>query len=262
MLQIGLFFSLLWFVPVPDGITVKLEHATAEAFDSYMRGVEARFDRQTREGPFLWVDANPARKRQVQQGQVLAEPWGTKGDVPITDGLVHDWIGAVFVRGVTLKSALPILEDYANQKNVYRPEVVDSKLLSRNGDGFKVYLRLLKKQVLTVVLDTEHDIRYERVDATRWCSKSYSTRIAEVMNPGSKSERERTPGDDHGFLWRLNSFWRFEEADGGLYVECEAVSLTRDVPTGLGWLINPIIHNLPKDSLNSTLQHTKYALTR
>jgi hypothetical protein len=260
MLQTGSFLSFLLLVPLPDAITVELGRPTVEAFDGYMRSVEARFDQQTRDGPSLWVDRSPARQRQVRQGQVLAEPWAAKGDIPITDGLVHDWIGAVFIPGATLEKSLPVLEDYDNQKNVYRPEVMDSKLLSRKDGDFKVYLRLLKKQILTVVLNSEHEVHYVRMDGTRWYSKSYSTRIAEVIDPGGRKERERPPGSDHGFLWRLNSLWRFEERDGGLYVECEAVSLTRNVPTGLGWLINPIIRALPRDSLADTLRQTKAAL--
>ena len=241
---------------------MELRRPTVEAFDAYMKTVEARFDGQTRNGPFLWVDGAAARKQQVRQGHVLAEAWDAKGDIPIADGLVHDWMGAVFVPGATLEKSLRMLEDYDNQKNVYRPDVVDSKLLSRKDNDFRVYLRLLKKQILTVVLNTEHDVRYTRVDGTRCYSKSYSTRIAEVENPGRPDEWERPVGKDHGFLWRLNSFWRFEERDGGVYVECEAVSLTRDVPVGLGWLINPIIRSLPKDSLANTLRETKIALAR
>jgi len=263
VLQTGSFlYCALLLVPLPDAITVELGRPTIEAFDAYMRTVEARFDNQTRTGPFLWLDASSSRRQQVRQGQILAEAWGPKGDVPITDGLVHDWIGAVFIPGATLDKSLRVLEDYDNQKNVYRPEVVDSKLLSRKDDDFKVYLRLLKKQILTVVLNSEHEVHYLRVSDTRWTSKSYSSRIAEVADPGRPSEREKPVGKDHGFLWRLNSFWRFEERDGGLYVECEAVSLTRDVPTGLGWLINPIIRSLPRDSLANTLRETRAALAQ
>jgi hypothetical protein len=72
--------------------------------------------------------------------------------------------------------------------------------------------------------------------------------------------RELPPGQDHGFLWRLNSYWRFEERDGGVYVECEAISLTRNVPLGLGWLVNPIIRSLPRESLANTLWATREAV--
>jgi hypothetical protein len=147
------------------------------------------------------------------------------------------------------------LEDYDNHKRIYQPEVVDSKLLSRNGNDFKIFMRLLKRKILTVVLNTYHDVHYTQLDPQRWYSRSYSTRIAEVEG-GS----ELPPGQDHGFLWRLNSYWRFEERDGGVYVECEAISLTRNVPRGLGWLVNPIIRSLPRESLANTLRATRDAM--
>ena len=83
-----------------------------------------------------------------------------------------------------------------------------------------------------------------------------------IENPGKPGEREKPPGTGEGFLWRLNSYWLFEERDGGTFVECQAISLTRDVPTGLGWIIEPIIRNLPKESLENTLRATRAALTK
>ena len=243
-------------------LTVELKPPTVEAFDDYMRKAEARVDRQTQASDFLWVDGAPERKRQALGGQVLAEPFAANGEVEIADGLIHDWVGAVFIPGATLERTLAFAEDYDHHKNFYKPEVLDSKTLSRDGDRFKIFLRLLKKKGLTVVLDTNHDVRYFRLSAQRAYSRSYSTRIAEVENAGKSSERELRPGKDHGFMWRLNSFWRFEQRDGGVYVECEAISLTRDVPTGLGWMINPIIRSLPKDSLTSTLDETRLGLER
>jgi len=153
-----------------------------------------------------------------------------------------------------------MVEDYDNHKNIYRPEIMESRLLSRHDGDFHVFLRILKKQILTVVLNTEHDVRYVRLDRTRWYSKSVTTRIAEVEDPGP-DEHELPPGNDHGFMWRLDSFWKFEERDGGVYLECRAISLTRDVPVGLGWLINPIIRSLPRESLTNTLKATRQALT-
>jgi hypothetical protein len=245
---------------LPDGIKVELKPATVEAFDAYVLSAEVRFDKEVRSDRFLWVDRAPLRRQQVRAGKLLAEPFDGKGDIRISAGLIHHWVGAVFLPGVTLDRTLALLEDYDNDKRTYKPEVVDSKLLSRKGDDYSVYLRLLKKQVLTVVLNSEYRVHYTRVDDTRQYSKSFSTRIAELESPGEPGEREMPVGNDHGFLWRLDSFWRFEERDGGVYLECEAISLTRDVPIGLGWLINPIIRTLPRESLMSTLRETRQAL--
>ncbi len=251
-----------WLAPA-DGaelMSAELKPRTLEAFNDYMRKAEARIDSQTQSGHFLWVDGAAERKRQALEGKVLAQPWAGNGDVEVADGLIHDWVGAVFIPGATLDQALKFVEDYDHHKNFYKPEVLDSKTLSRDGDQYKVFLRVLKKKILTVVLNTNHDVRYFRLDGNRAYSRSYSTRIAEVDNPGKPNERELQPGKDHGFLWRLNSFWRFEQRDGGVYVECEAISLTRDVPTGLGWMINPIIRSLPKESLAATLSETRQGL--
>jgi hypothetical protein len=242
-------------------MAAELKPRTLKAFNSYMRKAEARIESQAQSAQFLWVDGAPDRKRQALEGKALAQPFAGDGDVEIADGLVHDWVGAVFIPGVTLEQTLKFVSDYDNHKNFYKPEVLDSKTLSRDGDQFKIFLRLLKKKILTVVLNTQHEVRYFHVGATRAYSRSYATRIAEVENAGKPDERELPPGKDHGFLWRLNSFWRFEQRDGGVYVECEAISLTRDVPTGLGWMINPIIRSLPKDSLEATLAETRQGLT-
>jgi hypothetical protein len=89
---------------------------------------------------------------------------------------------------------------------------------------------------------------------------SYSTSIAEVENAGGAKEKTLPPDTGYGFLWRLYSYWRFEERDGGTYVECRAISLSRDVPFGLGWAIEPIIQKLPRESLVNTLEATRQAL--
>jgi hypothetical protein len=237
----------------------ELKPATLAAFDAYMRAAEVRL-RFDERGVFLWVDGSPERRRQALEGKALAAPWTAKGEIAVPDGLIHDWVGAVFIPGATLEKTILLAENYDNNKNVYKPEVVDSKLLSRNGDDFKVFLRLLKKKVLTVTLNTTYDVRYTRVAVNRWRADAYSVRIAEVENAGERNEREMPPGKDHGFMWRLNSFWRYEERAGGVFVECEAISLTREVPAGLGWLIDPIIRNLPKESLVNLLNNTRQAL--
>ncbi len=248
----------------PAVLSTELKAPTVKAFEAYMRTAETRLEKQASaeaEG-FLWVDGSPDRKRLVQQGNAVAEPLVRKGDVEVADGLIHDWVGAVFIPGATLDQTLAMVQNYDNHKNIYKPEVVDSRLLTRRNGDYTIFLRLLKKQVLTIVLNTNHDVHYVRVSPTRCYARSYTTRIAEVEKAGEPGERELAPGKGHGFLWRLNSFWRFEERDGGVYVECEAISLSRDVPTGFGWLINPIVRSLPRDSLVNTLRSTREALLK
>jgi len=240
---------------------VQLKPSTLEAFATYIREAEAGME-ATLDGsaPFLWSDGDSTRAQQVRQGQIAGQRWSGKEPVKVPDGLVHDWIGAAFASGRTVKEALALVQDYDNHKNVYRPEVIDSKLLNHQGNDFQIYLRLLKKKIITVVLDTDHDVHYSSLDGMRWFCRSYTTRIAEVEDAGRPNEEVLPPDTGYGFLWRLDSYWRFQERDGGVYVECRAISLTRDIPTGLGWIIEPIVRKLPRESLNNTLRATCHAL--
>jgi len=238
---------------------VDLKPETVEAFERYVGQTEQRVNsRKT----FLWADESRDRARRVRQGAIVVQPAGAKAETAVPHGLVHDWVGAVFIPGATLERTIALVQDYDRHKQYYKPEVVDSRILSHNGNDFRIYLRLLKKKVITVVLNTEHDVHYVAVDSTRWSSVSQTTKIAEVENAGKSGEHELPPGTGEGFLWKLDTFWRFEERDGGTWVECQALSLTRDVPTGLGWVIQPIVRSLPRESLENTLRATRAALTK
>ena len=237
---------------------VQLKPRTLQAFETYIHDAEAAMEPALRgERPFLWADGSPERTQQISRGAIVAEFWSGKAPVDVPNGLIHDWVGAVFVPDATVQRALALVQDYDNHKNIYEPDVMDSRLISRDGNDFQIFLRLLKKKIITVVLDTDHDVHYESLDNTRWFCRSYTTRIAEVENPGTAREKVLPPDTGYGFLWRLNSYWRFQEKDDGVYIECRAISLTRDIPLGLGWIIEPIIRKLPRESLINTLKNTR-----
>jgi len=241
--------------------TVRLKQETIASFDAYVREAEEGMEESLREkDSFLWSDREAERARQVGRGEIVAEFWSGRGPVKVPRGLIHDWIGAAWAPGTTIKETLALIQNYDNHKNIYQPEVLASKLVRRRGNDFQIYLRLLKKKILTVVLDTDHEVHYRAVDRTRWLCQSYTTRIAEVENAGEANEMVLQPDMGFGFLWRLYSYWRFQERDRGVYLECRAISLTRDVPLGLGWIIEPIIEKLPKESLIRTLECTRQAL--
>ena len=241
--------------------TVQLNPQTQEAFNAYIRDAETGMEQTLRGSvPFLWSDRAPYTAQQVRKGQVVAQFWSGRGPVPVPNGLIHDWIGAAFIPAVTLEMVLALIQDYDHHQNIYQPEVMASTLISRHDDDFQVYLRILKKKIITVVLDTDHDVRYRSLDPTRALCRSYTTRIAEVQDAGTPKEKVLPPDTGYGFLWRLYSYWRFQEQEAGVSVECRAISLTRNVPLGLGWVIEPIIQKLPKESLIRTLEATRQAL--
>ena len=240
---------------------VQLTPRALEEFDAHIHHAESEME-QTLCGneSFLWSDSRLERVQLVRKGKIVAQFWSGQGPLKVPSGLVHDWIAAAFIPDSTIPEMLAVIQDYDNHKNIYKPAVIDSKLLRREGNDFAVYLRLLKKKIITVVLDTDHEVHYRPVDGTRWVCRSYTTRIAEVENAGSQDERVLQPDTGYGFLWRLYSYWRFEQRDSGVVIECRAISLTRDVPRGLGWAIEPIIQKLPKESLIHTLEATRRAL--
>lgn len=240
---------------------VQLQQQIRESFSAYIRDAEAEMEQTLGgSGSFLWSDATPERAQQVRAGQVLAQFWSGRGPLKIPNGLIHDWIGASLIPGTTIEDTLALVQDYDNHKNIYQPEVIDSRLISHKGNDFRIYLRLLKKKIMTVVLDTYHDVHYSSLDRKRWLCRSYTTRIAEVEYAGTTKEIVLPPDTGYGFLWRLFSYWRFHERKAGVYVECRAISLTRDVPFGLGWIIEPIVQKLPQESLIHTLDATRQAL--
>jgi hypothetical protein len=133
-------------------------------------------------------------------------------------------------------------------------------LIRHDGNEYQIYYRLVKKKVITITLNTNHDVQYFPIDATHCRSRSVATRIAEVADADTPSEHEKPVGHDGGFMWRLNSYWRFEEQDGGVYVEAESISLTRDIPMGLGWMLKPFVTTIPRESLLMTLGSTRSAV--
>jgi hypothetical protein len=257
-------------VRTPEVMGAELTPKTVETYDKYVQLTGARINGEVSQtAKFLYVDGlSPDRHSQVlaalKRGEIFMERLqtldtsGHKIEAP--EAIIHHWLGALFAPGANLHETIALMQDYNRHQDIYKPEVVRSRLLSHQGNDFTIYYRLRKKKVITITLNTNHDVHYFQVNSTRWYSRSYSTRIAEVANADTPNEREKPIGHDGGFLWRINSYWKFEEKDGGVYIECESISLTRDIPTGLGWLIKPFVTSIPKESLAMTMGSTQAAL--
>ena len=240
----------------------ELQPRTVAAFDRYVALTERRIDQAA--AP-LWIDDRPdAQRRQalarLRAGEVWIEALSTRAagrEIPIPDGLVHHWIGTAFIPGATAAEAVALLQDYDRHAAIYSPVVQQSKLLTRDGDRFTMFLRFYQKKGITVIVNTHHEARFTRITPRHVTARIRATRIAEVEDAGTPSERELPAGRDGGYLWRLNTYWQFVERDEGTYVQCESITLTRGIPTGLGWLIRPFVTSIPRESLVFTLETTR-----
>jgi len=269
-----LFFSFVAPVsvtgsPKPAGPARPFKPETMEAFVSYVRTTDARNTAELREGQnLLWIDALPARARagaydSLAKGELQIEQRNSLSDareIPCPDGIIHHWEGLAFIPGAHLDDVLRVVEDYNRHSVYYSPEVVRSKIESQQGNHFQVFLRFRRQKVITVVLDSEHDVDYFRDAPGLAHSRSSATHIAEVDSPGKSNEHEKPRDEDNGFLWGMETWWRFEEKNGGVYVQSEVVSLTRDIPSGLAWMIGPLVSAIPKESLTFTLEATRKAV--
>jgi hypothetical protein len=250
---------------------VELKPEAVKGFDAYVSLTEARMQAEVAPGgAFLWVDAQPDSRRsevqaRLQRGEVISARLQTpdpSGHSSTSGALIHHWVGTVFIPGVSLGDVLAVVQDYDRHAEYYNPHVMQAKTVERTGDGFKVHYRLREKKIITIYLDADYTVHRHALDASRAYSNSVSTRIVQVENPGETNERILPEGNDGGYLWRLNSYWRYFDTGRGVYVQCEAVTLTRDIPTGLNWLVGPFVESVPKESLEFTLQSTRAAVLR
>ena len=252
-----------------DAATTELRAATIAAWQQYERQVDDRYGRPAAGDTFFAHDAfklAPGWRARVAGGQVSMvrvpsfAPGAAEPSVP--DGGIHHWAGAVFIAGVTLDHVLRYLQDRAGRESESFDDVVSSKLIARDGDRLRVYMKLRRDSVIVVTYNTEHAVEYRRLGEARASSRSVATKIAELDNAGTAQEREKPAGNDHGFLWRLNAYWRYEQVNGGVLIECESVSLSRDVPFGLGWLVNPKVEGIARESLQKTLVSLRAELSK
>jgi hypothetical protein len=248
-----------------------LQAQAAQNYARYIALTQVQVDAElAQSGSYLWVERLPEARRtealaQLRSGGVVIEELETLDDgkpIAVPGGLIHHWIGTAFVPGATLAQTLAFMQDYDHKVEYFKPDIVRSKILSHEGDDYLVLLRFYQKKIITTVIDTDQEVHYHVVDKTHAWSRSNATRVQEVDNPGKSDERLEPEGHDRGFVWKLNTFWRFEEKDGGTYLECQAISLSRDIPTGLGWMVGSFVSSVPRESLTFTLTTARAALAK
>ena len=241
----------------------KLQPKTVAGFAKYSAAVEARRDKAiANQEPFLFFERHAAAEQArimatLKRGEVHVERAAVardqaKNEIEVDGGLVNHWRGTVFVPDVQLDQMLKVLQEPQSDKHK-QEDVLSSRVLSRDGDSQKVFLRLKRTKFVTVVYDTEYDVDYRRLTPDRALSNSISTKIVEIEHAGTPRERALPEGDDHGYMWRLNSYWRYKQVDGGVLVEIESLTLSRPLPAIIGSIIRPIINSTARESMTRTL---------
>jgi len=252
-------------------VTLDLKPATVKAFDRYVQLTEARMAPEISGGAaFLWIDRQSDAEKnallaRLKRGEVVVARLETRdgrNEISVSDGMVHHWVGTVLLPQVKLDRVMTFVQDYARYPEEFGPTITRAKILKQTPDHFDVEMRTVSKKVITVVLDADYAVEYRRLGPARVYTKSTTSNIREVDYAGTASEKATPAEKGNGFLWRLNTYCSFEERAEGTYEQCESVSLTRDIPFGLGWLISPFVTGIPRETLEFTLGHVRAGVTR
>jgi hypothetical protein len=195
--------------------------ATLEAWQQYTAAVETRVTRDRGAARSATLDLTADGK-----------------SVPVPAGTISDWHGSVFIRGITLDRLLRGLTNPGTPPP--QADVVASRVLARSDRAVRVYIRLVRHAIVTATYDTEHEMTFTRHSPTLATARSVATRIEEV-------------GGDRGFLWRLQSYWRYEQQAGGVLVELDSLTLSRSVPAVVRPIAMPLVNQVARESMTRTL---------
>jgi hypothetical protein len=225
---------LLLLLAVSAGLPAAgLKPETVTAFDRYVKLAEDGSAQHQGFEDFLWMDHHSKEKSLVWLGQstVIPAPAPDQGaQIEVPDGVIQHWLGMVYLEKATLDKVHDILLNFNEYHNMIPLQIQDSKATKKDGDETEAFLRLYKKQLSAVVLNVTGTAKYTLLDPTRGIIVFHSSKIAEVEHPRSKKslDRERPAEDAAGYLWRLNFYLRMHQADNGVYVEIELITLARE----------------------------------
>ncbi len=237
--------------------------AATSDFNAYAARVEARLQQQHRSaGSFLQVGSSRLRESRLRSGEVEVEDLSPAPSSEPAGALIHHWRASAFAPGATAAQFERLMRDFGAYPRYFAPDVVSARVISAHENEAQAFLRVRQRHVLTVVLDATYDVSFGQLDPQHRFSVSRSRSISEMDVSSTGAERALTADEEHGFLWRQNTYWSCEEKDGGVYLQVESVSLTRSIPRGLGWVIGPYVQSIPRESLEFTLRSAVSALRR
>ena len=227
------------------------------AFRQYTVAVEGRLLSQ-HESPAAFLITAPQEEVRLHQGEPIVEQLSPAAQP--AGALLHHWRGTAFAPGATAAQFERMLRDFSDYPHVFGPQVVEARAQPLGSNSMQAMMRVRQKHVITVVMDASYDVTFGQLDSHDGYSASRSTRIYEIDAPGTDHERVLTPTEEHGFLWRLNTYWTYQQRDDGLYIQVETISLSRSIPIGLGWALRPYVTSVPRESLEFILRSAMNAL--
>jgi hypothetical protein len=256
----GMLMSLM----VPRQIVGEPAPAAVSSFNSYVSAVEARLGQQRRsQSTFFPFGASaPQNEQRLRREELIIEDLTPPTRADLSGALLHHWRGTAFVPGAKAADFERLLSGFNAYPRHFYPQVLQARVLTRRDDHLQALIRVRQKHVITVVMDTTYNVTFGRLDARHGYSTSRSTRISEIDSPGTDRERALNSSEEHGFLWRLNTYWSYEEGNGGLYIQIESISLSRSIPAGLGWALRPYVESVPRESLEFTLRSARNAIQK
>jgi hypothetical protein len=228
-----------------------LEARTAQAYEKYA-------DQATRE---FVARAQKLAAGKRCDGVMAARAGSGDGILDVPDGLIHHWLATAFVQGATLKDVDQVARDYSSYPKVYKA-VVSSKVLSQQGNSYRVLIRLKEDAGLTAVLDVRSSVDYRTERGGSITAISKSEEIREVENFGRSNEKLLPVGHDSGYLWRAHTLTHFIPEEGGVFVVMETLGLSRRFPPFTGWIIEPIARRLGRKSVEGSLDEFLAAIRR
>lgn len=239
--------------------------AAVSAFNLYSKAVEARLAQQHRSpNAFLAppVSDPASAETRLRRGELIIYRLTPSTNSDFTGALLHHWRGTAFAPGAKAADFERLMRDFNSYPQRFSPQVLQARVLTQSGNRMQAWMRIRQRHVITVVMDTTYDIAFGRLDVRHGYSISRSTRIAEIDSPGASAERALNASEEHGFLWRQNTYWSYEERDSGLYLQIESVSLTRSIPSSFNWAIGPYVESIPRESLEFTLRSACNAIRK
>ena len=234
---------------------------TLKAWDDYLAAANAQMQqRMSAAHPFLLADEDPAHAAKLRNGEILVFPAAQHIPKRVPSGLIHDWYGEVFIPDVTLLHVVQVLRGYERYKDVFKPVVVDSRIITSSESQDQFYMLLVNESLISkTALDIDYRSSYFRLGDRRGYKISQSTRIQELAGYGTDHQRMLPPDQGTGLIWRAFDITRFEERDGGTYIEVEEIVLSRDIPASLRWIVDPIVRRVSRGSVTTSLRQIRDA---